>query len=97
MARAAVSKTAGRGFESSRSCQEFTGGDGMEVKYEPQGPEGKQCKDCQHFQADAANAPAGKCFGKDVLAAGTCNMFASMLENTGRGGGIGRHAILRGW
>ena len=47
----------------------------VETKYEPQGPEGKQCKDCGHFEPDVAGASGGKCFGRDVLAQGTCNMF----------------------
>ena len=47
----------------------------METKYEPQGPEGKQCKDCGHFEPDVAGASGGKCFGRDVLAQATCNMF----------------------
>jgi len=48
----------------------------MEVKYDPQGPPGQQCKDCKFFEPSSGNASMGKCFGKDVVAQGTCNMFA---------------------
>jgi len=51
-------------------------GETMEVKYDPQGPPGQQCKDCKFFEPSSGNASMGKCFGKDVVAQGTCNMFA---------------------
>jgi hypothetical protein len=47
----------------------------MEVKYEPKGPKGNQCRDCKFFQNDSKDPSKGKCFGHDVVAEGTCNMF----------------------
>jgi len=49
----------------------------MEVKYGPQGPPGQQCRDCKFFEPSTADLSSGKCFGRDVLAQGTCNMFAA--------------------
>jgi len=49
----------------------------MEVKYKPRGPVGKQCRDCKYFEPAVDNPSQGKCFGHDVIAQGTCNMFAS--------------------
>jgi len=46
-----------------------------EVKYETQGPQGKQCRDCKFFEG-ISDPSQGKCFGKTVLIEGTCNMFA---------------------
>jgi len=48
----------------------------MEVKYEAQGPDGGQCQDCKFFEASSDEPSKGKCFGKEVIAQGTCNMFA---------------------
>jgi hypothetical protein len=47
-----------------------------EVKYETEGPSGRQCRDCKFFET-AEDSTKGKCFGNDVLAQGTCNMFAA--------------------
>jgi hypothetical protein len=49
----------------------------MEVQYKPKGPKGKQCRDCNFFQADSKDPSKGKCFGHDVVAGGSCNMFVS--------------------
>jgi len=48
----------------------------MEVKYTPKGPDGKQCRDCKFFEP-SSDSSRGKCFGHDVIAQGSCNMFAS--------------------
>ncbi len=46
----------------------------MDVKYVTKGPKGKTCADCQVFESTGGGM--GKCFGHEVLAAGSCNMFA---------------------
>ncbi len=50
----------------------------MDVKYVEKGEPGKTCADCGSFQ-DAGDGK-GKCFGFDVLAAGSCNMFKAKAE-----------------
>jgi len=45
----------------------------MDVKYVEKGPKGKACKDCQFFEDTGGGM--GKCFGHEVLAKGSCNMF----------------------
>jgi hypothetical protein len=45
----------------------------MDVKYVVKGPKGKTCVDCQFFESTGDGM--GKCFGHEVLAAGSCNMF----------------------
>lgn len=45
----------------------------MEIKYTPEGEEGKQCKDCEHFKPTEGNK--GNCFGHEVAAEGGCNFF----------------------
>jgi hypothetical protein len=45
----------------------------MDVKYVTKGPKGKTCADCSVFEKTEAGM--GKCFGHEVLAAGSCNMF----------------------
>jgi hypothetical protein len=45
----------------------------MDVKYTPKGPKGKTCADCQFFENTEDGM--GKCFGHEVLAKGSCNMF----------------------
>ena len=57
-------------------CQ-ARGGKEREIKYQVKGSKGKQCRDCRFFEAASGNPSQGKCFGKDVIAQGTCNMFAS--------------------
>jgi len=47
----------------------------MEVKFTPNGEQGKQCRDCKFFEAENANAGIGKCFGNDVPSGGSCNNF----------------------
>ncbi len=49
----------------------------MDVKYVAQGEKGKTCNDCKHFQSENPQAAMGKCFGYDVAAQGSCNMFDS--------------------
>ncbi len=48
----------------------------MDVEYNPQGPLGQQCQDCQFFEPSGDDASRGKCYGQEVMAQGTCNMFA---------------------
>ena len=45
----------------------------MDVKYMVKGPKGKTCADCKVFENTGDGM--GKCFGHEVLAAGSCNMF----------------------
>jgi hypothetical protein len=45
----------------------------MDVKYVAKGPKGKTCADCTAFEKGESGM--GKCFGIEVLAAGSCNMF----------------------
>ena len=45
----------------------------MDVKYTAKGPKGKTCADCKFFESSGDGM--GKCFGHEVLAAGSCNMF----------------------
>ena len=51
------------------------GGVNMDIKYIPKGEEGKSCADCKHFERDSNMQGMGKCFGKEVLAGGSCNFF----------------------
>jgi hypothetical protein len=45
----------------------------MDVKYTTKGKPGKTCADCQHYEDKGEGM--GKCFGIEVLAKGSCNMF----------------------
>jgi hypothetical protein len=45
----------------------------MDVKYTDRGKKGKTCADCKHFQPEGDGL--GKCFGHEVSAKGSCNMF----------------------
>jgi len=45
----------------------------MDVKYVIRGEKGKTCADCKFFQAEGDGK--GKCFGHDVAAQGSCNLF----------------------
>lgn len=45
----------------------------MDVKYVTKGPKGKTCADCAVFEKGESGM--GKCFGIEVLAAGSCMMF----------------------
>jgi len=45
----------------------------MDVKYVAKGEKGKTCADCKHFQTEGAGK--GKCFGYEVVAEGSCNLF----------------------
>ena len=45
----------------------------MDVKYVTRGRKGKTCADCKVFESTGDRM--GKCFGHEVLAAGSCNMF----------------------
>jgi hypothetical protein len=47
----------------------------MEIKYVQKGEKGKTCADCRNFEAELASQGVGRCFGKEVLAAGSCNFF----------------------
>jgi len=45
----------------------------MEVRYVEKGETGKICADCKNFQ-DKGNGK-GDCYGHEVLAEGSCNLF----------------------
>jgi hypothetical protein len=45
----------------------------MDVKYTEKGAKGKTCADCQFFEATGDGM--GKCFGHEVIAKGSCNIF----------------------
>ncbi len=45
----------------------------MDVKYVEKGEPGKTCADCKHFQNEGDGI--GKCFGHEVAAQGSCNLF----------------------
>lgn len=47
----------------------------MEVKYTPQGESGKTCADCKFYTPKPDNPEKGDCFGHEVEATGSCNMF----------------------
>lgn len=47
-----------------------------EVNYQPVAPDPeKACESCKHFEDDGVKEGMGKCFGYEVAAAGTCNLF----------------------
>ena len=46
----------------------------MEIKYVVKGEPGKTCADCVMYK-DKGNG-TGDCYGHEVLAGGSCNMFA---------------------
>jgi len=77
---ASNSRTAGRGFECPATPAIIARAEGireMEVKYTPRGPVGLQCRDCKFFEPSRGDPSKGNCFGKDVMAKGTCNMFVA--------------------
>ena len=45
----------------------------MDVKYVEKGTPGKTCADCKNYQDE--DGGMGKCFGHEVTAQGSCNMF----------------------
>jgi hypothetical protein len=45
----------------------------MDVKYVEKGEKGKTCADCKSFQDEGSSK--GKCFGYEVAAQGSCNLF----------------------
>jgi len=48
----------------------------MDIHYTPRSAEaGKTCADCANFQAKPEDQEKGDCFGHEVMAAGSCNMF----------------------
>jgi hypothetical protein len=47
----------------------------MEVKYTPKGESGKTCADCKFDKPKPDNPGKGDCFGHEVEAKGSCNMF----------------------
>jgi len=57
------------------SCSQTGKEQSPEIRYEKLGPQGRQCRDCKFFEPASASSPTGKCFGHEVLAQGTCNMF----------------------
>ena len=48
-------------------------GENMDVKYVEKGEKGKTCADCKHYEDEGDGM--GKCFGHEVMAAGSCNYF----------------------
>jgi hypothetical protein len=46
----------------------------MDVKYVTKGEKGKTCADCGLFKDTGKGM--GDCYGHQVLAAGSCNLFA---------------------
>jgi hypothetical protein len=46
-----------------------------DVNYKKNGPKGRTCADCKHYEADKMNAKIGKCMGQDVEADATCDLF----------------------
>jgi hypothetical protein len=47
----------------------------MEVNYVEQGEPGRTCAECKNFEPDPENEEIGKCFGYNVSAQGSCNLF----------------------
>jgi hypothetical protein len=47
----------------------------MDVKYTPKGEKGRSCADCKHYEAEVSRQGLGKCFGREVVAAGSCAYF----------------------
>jgi hypothetical protein len=47
----------------------------MDIAYVQKGEKGKTCADCRNFQDEIKGKGIGKCFGKEVQAAGSCNFF----------------------
>ena len=45
----------------------------MDVKYVEKGEPGKTCADCKQYQEKGDGK--GECFGYEVSAKGSCNMF----------------------
>lgn len=46
----------------------------MDIQYVTKGEQGKTCADCQVFESTSNGM--GRCFGHEVLAAGSYNMFS---------------------
>ena len=53
--------------------QDIFKADDMDVKYVEKGEKGKTCADCKHYEDEGEGM--GKCFGHEVMAAGSCNYF----------------------
>jgi hypothetical protein len=51
-----------------------------DVGYVTQGPEGKTCADCTHFEPSPDDPAVGKCAGYDVQASASCNYFEKRPE-----------------
>jgi len=48
----------------------------MDPHYQPTAPDSeKACKNCKHFEVDSGDENIGNCFGHEVVAKGTCNLF----------------------
>lgn len=47
----------------------------MEVKYVVDGKKGQQCSDCKNFKNKGQGK--GDCYGHEVLAGGSCNLFTA--------------------
>ncbi len=50
----------------------------MDVKYVTQGEKGKTCADCKFFKSKGNGM--GECYGHEVLASGSCNIFVPKAE-----------------
>jgi len=57
------------------NTEESKGGEEVEVKYTPQGEPGKTCANCKFYTPQPDNPGKGDCFGHEVEAKGSCNMF----------------------
>jgi hypothetical protein len=63
----------------------------MDVKYVTKGQPGRTCADCGYFKEQGEGM--GDCFGHAVLAAGSCNLFASATEKKTASGAMSASMI----
>jgi hypothetical protein len=52
----------------------------VEINYVQKGEKGRTCADCKNFQKETEGQGIGKCFGKEVQAAGSCNFFEAKAK-----------------
>lgn len=52
-----------------------------DVGYVENGPEGKTCSVCKHYEPDMNNSAMGKCMGHDVATSASCNYFEPKEES----------------
>jgi len=46
-----------------------------DVGYVKDGPKGKTCADCKHYEEEVENPDIGKCMGHEVGAKASCKYF----------------------